>query len=186
VLTTLVARAWLSERVVARQWLGLAFGLAGVLLRRPSESELHRRSGRARALGDCARRISIGTLYQKRYCSQVEPAQRRRDPSSPRVRCCTCRWCSCSKGKRFQVGAGIRLRPRLVGAGCCRSARSACSTGCCATAPQRRVARLFYMLPPVTALMAWAIFGETLDALAIAGMALIAVGVALARPAAGS
>jgi len=48
------------------------------------------------------------------------------------------------------------------------------------------VARLFYMVPPVTALMAWAIFGETLDALAIAGMALIAVGVALARPAAES
>jgi drug/metabolite transporter (DMT)-like permease len=29
--------------------------------------------------------------------------------------------------------------------------------------------------------MAWLMFGETLDALAIAGMALISVGVALAR-----
>jgi drug/metabolite transporter (DMT)-like permease len=43
------------------------------------------------------------------------------------------------------------------------------------------VARLFYLVPPVTALMAFALFGERLDAPAIAGMALIAVAVALAR-----
>ena len=47
------------------------------------------------------------------------------------------------------------------------------------------VARLFYLVPPVTAVMAWLLFGETLDALAIAGMVLIAVGVAMARPARG-
>ena len=44
------------------------------------------------------------------------------------------------------------------------------------------VARLFYLVPPVTAVIAWLMFGETLDALAIAGMVLIALGVALARP----
>ena len=43
------------------------------------------------------------------------------------------------------------------------------------------VARLFYLVPPVTALMAFALFGERLDALAIAGMVLIAVAVVLAR-----
>ena len=43
------------------------------------------------------------------------------------------------------------------------------------------VALLFYLVPPVTALMAYAMFGETLDAAALAGMGLIAVGVALAR-----
>ena len=42
-----------------------------------------------------------------------------------------------------------------------------------------RVASLLYLVPPVTALMAWAAFGETLAPLAIAGMALTAVGVAL-------
>ncbi len=45
------------------------------------------------------------------------------------------------------------------------------------------VARLFYLVPPVTAVIAWLMFGETLDAWALAGMALIAVGVALSRPA---
>jgi drug/metabolite transporter (DMT)-like permease len=43
------------------------------------------------------------------------------------------------------------------------------------------VARLFYLVPPVTALMAFALFGERLDALAIVGMVLIAIAVALAR-----
>ena len=43
------------------------------------------------------------------------------------------------------------------------------------------VARLFYLVPPVTALMAFALFGERHDALALVGMALIAVGVAMAR-----
>ena len=42
-----------------------------------------------------------------------------------------------------------------------------------------RVASLLYLVPPVTALMAWAIFGELLAPLAMGGMALTAVGVAL-------
>ena len=47
-----------------------------------------------------------------------------------------------------------------------------------------RVSSLLYLVPPVTALMAWAAFGETLAPLAIGGMALTVVGVALvaARP----
>ena len=48
-----------------------------------------------------------------------------------------------------------------------------------------RVASLLYLVPPVTALMAWAIFGETLTLLTLAGMALTAAGVVLvAGPAA--
>jgi EamA domain-containing membrane protein RarD len=45
------------------------------------------------------------------------------------------------------------------------------------------VARLFYMVPAVTMVMAWALFGEPITFLAVAGMVLIAVGVVLARPA---
>lgn len=43
------------------------------------------------------------------------------------------------------------------------------------------VASLFYLTPPTTALIAWAMFGETLTGWALAGMALAAVGVWLAR-----
>jgi len=46
-----------------------------------------------------------------------------------------------------------------------------------------RVSSLFYLVPAVTALMAWTLFGEKLTALQLAGMALTAAGVALAtRP----
>ena len=41
------------------------------------------------------------------------------------------------------------------------------------------VARLFYLVPPVTALMAFALFGERLEITALFGMVMIAGGVAL-------
>ena len=43
------------------------------------------------------------------------------------------------------------------------------------------VARLFYLVPAVTAIMAYIFFDEPITVLAIAGMALIAAGVVLAR-----
>jgi drug/metabolite transporter (DMT)-like permease len=42
-----------------------------------------------------------------------------------------------------------------------------------------RIASLFYLVPPVTAFMAYLLFGETLGATALAGMAFTAAGVAL-------
>ena len=48
-----------------------------------------------------------------------------------------------------------------------------------------RVASLFYLTPPMTALMAWALFDERLAPLALLGMAVCVAGVALVnwRPA---
>lgn len=43
------------------------------------------------------------------------------------------------------------------------------------------VASLFYLTPPMTAVIAWLVFGETLSGLALAGMALAVYGVYLAR-----
>ena len=40
-------------------------------------------------------------------------------------------------------------------------------------------ASLFYLVPAVTALMAYLLFGEKLDALSVAGMVVCAVGVVL-------
>ncbi len=42
-----------------------------------------------------------------------------------------------------------------------------------------RVASLFFLTPPVTAVMAFLLFGEKLPAVALAGLAVSAVGVAL-------
>jgi len=41
------------------------------------------------------------------------------------------------------------------------------------------VTSLLYMVPPCTALLAWALFGESLGPLVLAGLALSAAGVAL-------
>lgn len=43
------------------------------------------------------------------------------------------------------------------------------------------VASLFYLTPPATALVAWALFGETLTGLSLLGMAVTVFGVWLAR-----
>ena len=43
-----------------------------------------------------------------------------------------------------------------------------------------RVSALFYLVPPTTALLAFFIFGERLGLAAVAGMAIAAVGVAIA------
>jgi drug/metabolite transporter (DMT)-like permease len=42
-----------------------------------------------------------------------------------------------------------------------------------------RVASLFYLVPPVTALQAWLLFGEPFGMTAALGMACVALGVAL-------
>ena len=42
-----------------------------------------------------------------------------------------------------------------------------------------RVISLFYLVPPVTALMAYALFDERLAGMALAGMGLAVIGVAL-------
>ncbi len=42
-----------------------------------------------------------------------------------------------------------------------------------------RIASLFYLVPPVTAFMAYLLFGKTLGAAALVGIAVTAVGVAL-------
>ncbi len=44
-----------------------------------------------------------------------------------------------------------------------------------------RTSTLFYLIPPVTALFAWLLFGETLSLVQVAGMAVVMTGVLIAR-----
>jgi drug/metabolite transporter (DMT)-like permease len=78
ILTSTIATRWLGERVVARQWLGLALGLVGVYL------VLHDKtaSGGATPFAFLAVTIgllgiTVGTLYQKRFGGGIDwrPAQ---------------------------------------------------------------------------------------------------------------
>jgi drug/metabolite transporter (DMT)-like permease len=125
--------------------------------------------------------ISVGTLYQKRHCAHV-------DLRSGAV----IQFVACALLYLPIValpGAGpVRWTPEFAFA--LAWSVLVLSVGAISLlywllrhGAAANVARLFYLVPPVTALEAWLIFGETLDALAWAGMVTIAIGVALARPA---
>src|SRR3954470_16690804 len=72
ILTSTLANRWLGERVAPLQWGGLLLGLAGVALilhDRPMQGEA--------AWGWFASAVSLlsitlGTLYQRRYCNRID------------------------------------------------------------------------------------------------------------------
>jgi drug/metabolite transporter (DMT)-like permease len=185
VLTSTIANRWLGERVVARQWLGLALGLLGVYL------VLHEKTGSGGAtwFGWLAAivaliGITVGTLYQKRFGGGMD------------WRPALCIQYAAA-GILFSLGAFafetrvVHWTPEFLFALCYLVfvlsfggiwlfyylIRRAAAT---------RVVSLFYLTPPMTALMAWALFDERLAPLALVGMAVCVVGVFLVnwRPAA--
>jgi len=175
ILTSTLANRWLGERVTPLQWIGLGLGLAGVVL------ILHDRpmTGDAGwgwlASGVALVSITIGTLYQRRFCNGID-------------------W---RAGNVVQY-VGVTV---LFGLGALAfesneihwSGEFAAALAWLAVvlsigtigllywlirhSAATAVASLFYLVPAVTALMAFVLFGERLDSLAIAGMAACAVAV---------
>jgi drug/metabolite transporter (DMT)-like permease len=179
-LTGAVVGRLLGERVGLRQWLGLWLGLAGVLAVLWEKLALE---GVAMAsvwpsvVGLFG--ITAGTLYQKRYCPNVD------------VR----------SGAVLQYGAALAVllpvalifEPMTVvwstnmviamgwlvvvlSVGAVSLLMVLVRQGAAA-----KVASLFYLVPPTTAVFAWLLFGETLGTLALVGMAVAAAGVALVQ-----
>lgn len=180
VLTVLMARFWLGETVVGRQWLGLALGLGGVWLVVRHKAGFGGDFAGLLPLLVALAAISVGTLYQKRFCSRVDL---RAGAVIQFVACAAVyapvvalyetepvRW---TGDFMFALGWSVVV----LSAGAINLLYWLLRHGAAAS-----VARLFYLVPPVTAVIAWLMFGEILDTLALVGMALIAVGVATARP----
>ncbi len=179
IVTVLIAHGWLGERVVARQWFGLALGLAGVaLVVRHKLGFSGDLTGLVPAVIALAG-ISVGTLYQKRHCGRVDL----RAGAAIQFTVCALAYLPLAF---LLEPASIRWTPAfgfalawsvlVLSVGAISLLYVLLRHGAAAN-----VAALFYLVPPVTALMAWLLFGETLDALALGGMVLIAAGVALAR-----
>ena len=179
VLTVLIAHAWLGERVVPRQWIGLALGFAGVAL------VVRHKLGLAGDVVDLVPLVvalvamSVGTLYQKRYASHVDLR------AGAAIQYATCALLFVPLALLLEP-TPIRWTPSFVFA--LAWSVLVLSVGAVSLlwvllrhGAAANVAALFYLVPPVTAVMAWLLFGEVLDAWALGGMALIAVGVALAR-----
>ena len=180
ILTVLIARGWLGEPVSPRQWAGLVLGLAGVWLVVRHKVSF---SGDFAGLLPSALAllgISVGTLYQKRFCAHVDL----RSGAAVQFAACVLLYLPLVA---VLEGGAVRWAPEFVFA--LAWSVLVLSVGAISLlywllrhGAAANVARLFYLVPPVTALQAWLMFGETLDGLAIAGMVLIAGGVALARP----
>ena len=179
ILTVFLARAWLGERISRLQWAGLVLGLVGVYFVVRHKLGLGGDATALVAVLAALVGISVGTLYQKKYCAHVDLR------SGAVIQFTACAllyaaivalagWHPIEWTPQFVFALGWSVIVLSVGA--ISLLYWLLRHGAAAD-----VARLFYLVPPVTALMAFALFGERLDALALAGMALIAVGVALAR-----
>ena len=179
IVTVFLARGILGERISTRQWLGLLLGLVGVYFVVRHKIALDRDPATLAPIVAALLGISVGTLYQKRFASHVDLR------SGAVVQFAACalayaplvawlepapiRWTG-----EFAFALGWSVVVLSVGA-------ISLLYGLLRRGAAADVARLFYLVPPVTALMAFALFGERLDAFALAGMLLIALGVALAR-----
>ena len=178
VLTSTLANRWLGERVRALQWLGLALGIAGVYLIVRDKATTGGATPFAWAAGVVALSgITIGTLYQKRFGGGID-------------------W---RPGLCIQYGTAlvmfalgafifetrvIQWTPQFVFA--VAWLVLILSVGAVwllfyliRRSAATRVVSLFYLTPPVTALMAWLLFDERLAPLALVGMAVCVAGVFL-------
>jgi len=179
ILTVFLARAWLGERISTLQWAGLVLGLAGVYFVVRNKIAFGGDATALVAVLVALAGISVGTLYQKKYCGSVDL----RSGAVIQFAACSVLYAPLvalvesrpiAYTPQFVFALGWSVLVLSVGA--ISLLYWLLRHGAAAD-----VARLFYLVPPVTALMAFALFGERLDTLAIAGMVLIAVGVALAR-----
>jgi drug/metabolite transporter (DMT)-like permease len=177
ILTSTLANRWLGERVTPLQWTGLLLGVAGVLL------ILHDRpmSGEAGwgwlASGVSLVSITLGTLYQRRYCGKIDwRAGNLVQYVGVTIFFTVAAWLFENNvvhwTSEFVLALGwlvVVLSIGSIGVLYWLIRRSA------ATA----VASLFYLVPAVTAVMAYILFGEWLDRIAIVGMIACAAAVFL-------
>jgi drug/metabolite transporter (DMT)-like permease len=180
VLTATLVGPLLGERVTARQWLGLLLGLVGVALVLGDKLAFDRATGGAVALAVLALfGITIGTIYQKRFCTAADMRSSAVIQfAAAGLACLALAWPL--ETMRVEWTAefvfalawlGIVLSIGTVSLLFLLLRRGAAA----------KTASLFYLVPPVTALFAWGLFGETLGMVALAGMGLAAIGVALVQ-----
>ena len=177
ILTSTIANRWLGERVTWLQWTGLILGLAGVVLilhGRPMTGEV---GWGWFASGVSLVSITLGALYQKRFCSHID-------------------WRSGNLVQYVVVAIFFGLGSYLFETGTVHWTKEfvlalswlavVLSIGSISVLywlirhhGATQVASFFYLVPAVTAIMAFVLFGEKLDALSIFGMAACAAAVLL-------
>ncbi len=175
---TAVAGPLIGERVRPVQWVGLALGFAGVALVVWNKVGGGQMGGGTVALAMLSlAAITAGTLYQKRFIPsfdlrtgqvvQFAASALVTLPFALAFETLHITWnaqvvAALVWSVFVLTGGGITLLFMMIRAGAATTVTS-----------------YMYLVPAVTALMAWAMFGEQLGAMAIAGMVVTIAGVAL-------
>lgn len=178
ILTAFASAPLFGERLHARQWSGLMLGFVGVLLVVTGRSALSGITPVTLALSLLALvSITAGTLYQKRYCGAVDLR------TGSVIQFCAAGLVLLPLALTFET---MRVHWSVEFIGALAWLVLVLSIGAISLlyilirkGAATKVASLFYLVPPTTALMAYAMFGETLTPVAMAGMVLAAIGVAL-------
>lgn len=178
-LTAVGAAALLSERIVPRQWLGLGLGLCGTLLL--VSARVHGGFGLVGmpAAFGALFGITVGTLYQKRFCPsfdyrtgaiiQFVPAAALTGLAMLFYEDFRVEW-------NTQFILALSWLTIVLSLGAVGLLNYLIRTG-----TATNVARLFYLVPPCTAVFAWLLFDEALGWMVMVGMALAVSGVYLSR-----
>ena len=182
-LLTAAIAPWFGECASVRQWVGLAIGLAGVLL--VLADRLHFGAAPASAylmliVGLIG--ISVGTLYQKRHASAIDP----------RVGLTVQHAAAALAVLPFALHEGLRFdgsAALIASTGWLIIVNSVGGFGLLFLLLRRgaanRVAQLFFLIPPVTAVMSYIVLGEQFTLLKLLGFVVAAAGVYIGtRPAA--
>ncbi len=178
-LTAVGAGLLLGETVQKRQWLGLLLGLLGVGL--VVAGKVGTDFGMQALLPAVVALlgITVGTLYQKRYCPAFDW---RTGAVAQFLPTAILTWLCAAGTESFHVewvgefwfALGWLVLVLSLGAVSLLNWLIR-HTGAV------NVASLFYLVPPCTALFAWMLFGDTLSGMALVGMGVAVAGVYLAR-----
>lgn len=178
ILTALGAGPLLGERVTGRQWVGLLLGLGGVGL--VCARKLNFEGADLQGIAACLIAlvgITLGTLYQKRHGATMDL----RTGSAIQFAASACLMAvlaSLTETMEVQwTGEFIFAMVWLVlvlSVGAISLLFILIKRGAAS-----QVASLFYLVPPMTALIAFFLFDETLGWMALAGMGIAVVGVAM-------
>jgi drug/metabolite transporter (DMT)-like permease len=183
-LLTAAIAPWFGECVSVRQWFGLAVGLGGVLL--VLADRLHIGAALPSAylmlvVGLIG--ISLGTLYQKRHASAIDP--RAGLAIQHAAAALAVLPFALHEGLRFDGSAALAASTAWL-----IVVNSVGGFGLLFLLLRRgaanRVAQLFFLIPPVTAVMSHVVLGEQFTLLKLLGFIVAAAGVYIGtRPAAG-
>jgi drug/metabolite transporter (DMT)-like permease len=180
-ITAILAGRLLGERILPRHWLGLALGFVGVIVVLSPKFGAIGGGVTPATLAAAVTSVfamSLGTIWQKRFGHDTDPVT--------------------SALYQYLGAAGLMTVGSIA-----FEARTVIVNGELIFAmvwlvlvlsigaifllmymirqgEMSKVASLFYLVPAVTAVIAWALFGERLTLVQIAGMALTTVGVGLA------